>query len=368
MLAKKVFKGMAPYKPGKQIEDVKAEYGLEKIIKLASNENPFGYSPNVEQALPELIKSLEIYPDGYSTVLRARLAERLGIDGEQLIFGCGSDEIVEIISRTYLDEGTNTVMAHPTFPQYKHNALIEGAVVREVPLVDGYHDLKEMLNQIDDETKILWLCSPNNPTGSLINKEGFRYIMENCPDHVLVVVDEAYYEYIETDDAPDTVKELETYANLIVLRTFSKAFGLAGLRIGYGIASKEIATLLNITRGPFNTTSTAQKAALIALEDERFLQESVEKNIENKQQFMAFCDQEGLDYYDSQTNFLFVKLPVSGDEMFEHLLSKGFIVRSGDALGHPKGIRVTIGDREDMIELETHISEYLTSLKEGKKQ
>ncbi|QTM99651.1 histidinol-phosphate transaminase [Sediminibacillus dalangtanensis] len=368
MLAKKVFKGMAPYKPGKQIEDVKAEYGLEKIIKLASNENPFGFSPKVEQALPELIKSLEIYPDGYSTVLRASLAERLGIDGEQLIFGCGSDEIVEIICRTYLDEGTNTVMAHPTFPQYKHNALIEGAEVREVPLVNGYHDLQGMLNRVDDETKILWLCSPNNPTGSLINKEDFRFVMEKCPDHVLVVVDEAYYEYIETDGAPDSVKALETYANLIVLRTFSKAYGLAGLRIGYGIASKEIAMLLNITRGPFNTTSTAQKAALLALEDDRFLRESIEKNSENKRKFMAFCDQEGLEYYDSQTNFLFVKLPVSGDEMFEHLLSKGFIVRSGEALGHPNGIRVTIGNLEDMIELESHISEYLTSLKEGKIQ
>ncbi|WP_053219402.1 histidinol-phosphate transaminase [Virgibacillus senegalensis] len=368
MLAKEVFKGMAPYKPGKQIEDVKAEYGLEKITKLASNENPFGFSPKVEQALPELIKNLEVYPDGYSTVLRTKLAQKLGVDGEQLIFGCGSDEVVEIISRTYLDEGTNTVMAHPTFPQYKHNALIEGAEIREVPLIDGYHDLEGMLNQVDDQTNILWLCSPNNPTGALIGQNDFRYVMENCSKHVLVVVDEAYYEYIETEDAPDTVKALEEYPNLIVLRTFSKAYGLAGLRIGYGIASKEIATLLNITRGPFNTTSAAQKAALLALEDEAFLQDSVTTNIENKHQFMKFCDKEGLSYYDSETNFLFVQLPVSGDEMFEYLLSKGFIVRSGDALGHPNGIRVTIGKLEDMKELELYISEYLASLKEGKLQ
>ncbi|SDJ67501.1 histidinol-phosphate transaminase [Sediminibacillus albus] len=368
MLAKEVFKGMAPYKPGKQIEDVKAEFGLDRIVKLASNENPFGFSPKVKQALPKLIENLEIYPDGYSTVLRAELAAKLGVQGDQLVFGCGSDEIVEIICRTFLDEGTNTIMATPTFPQYKHNALIEGAEIKEVPLINGYHDLEGMLKEIDEQTKILWLCSPNNPTGSLINKEQFDYVMDHCPNDVLVVVDEAYYEYIETEDVPDTVKEIENYPNLLVLRTFSKAYGLAGLRIGYGIAREEITTLLNITRGPFNTTSTAQKAALIALKDQQFLEESLARNVENKHQFMDFCTKNGLPFYDSETNFLFVQLPVSGDQMFEYLLTKGFIVRSGEALGHPFGIRVTIGASEDMKQLESLMSSYLTAIKEGKAQ
>lgn len=362
MNGKAVFKGMTPYKPGKQIEDVKLEYGLERIVKLASNENPFGFSDNVKAAMPELVDNLEIYPDGYATLLRSALAEKLGVHGDQLVFGCGSDEVVEFICRAFLEPGMNTVMATPTFPQYKHNALIEGAEIKEVPLIDGYHDLDGMLAQIDEKTKVVWVCSPNNPTGSLVNRADFQEFMSNCPKNVLVVMDEAYYEYIETEDYVDTVKEVENFPNLIVLRTFSKAYGLAGLRIGYGVAQEEIATPLNIARGPFNTTTIAQKSALIALKDEEFLQTSLQRNIENKHAFMQFCDDQGLSYYDSETNFLFVKLPISGDRMFEHLLSKGFIVRSGEALGHPNGIRVTIGKREDMEELQQHMKDFLVSI------
>ncbi|MCT2537381.1 histidinol-phosphate transaminase [Aquibacillus koreensis] len=367
MKGKDIFKNMSPYKPGKQIEEVKKEYGLNKIVKLASNENPFGYSDQVEAAIPKLINHLEIYPDGYSTELREVLANKLEVDGDQIVFGCGSDEVVDIICRTYLEPGTNTIMATPTFPQYKHNALIQGAEIREVPLVNGYHDLEGMLEEVDEDTRVLWLCSPNNPTGCLIDRKSLEHVLQACPSHVMVVVDEAYYEYITTDEAPDTIASLKDYANLVVLRTFSKAYGLAGLRIGYGVASKEIITLLNITRGPFNTTTIAQGSALIALKDERFLKETISKNTTNKQAFLKHCDALGLEYYDSETNFVFVKLPVSGDEMFEHLLSNGFIVRSGEALGHPNGVRITIGKSEDMEELQQLMHAYLAPLKEENK-
>ena len=366
MNGKAVFKEMSPYKPGKQIQDVKLEYGLERIVKLASNENPFGFSDHVKAVWPELSESLEIYPDGYATLLRQELAMELNVQEEQLVFGSGSDEVVEFICRTFLEQGMNTIMAKPTFPQYKHNALIEGAEIREVPLIDGYHDLEGMLDRVDGETKVIWLCTPNNPTGSLIHRENFEQFMEQCPDHVLVVMDEAYYEYVETDDYPQTIKALEKYKNLIVLRTFSKAYGLAGLRVGYGVADEAITTLLNITRGPFNTTSVAQKAALVALKDKEFLQTSLDKNKQNKNAFMRFCEEQRLPYYDSEANFLFVKLPVSGDTMFEYLLSKGFIVRSGEALGHPGGVRITIGERKDMEELQQHIRNFLVALAEEK--
>lgn len=363
MNGKEIFKQMSPYTPGKQTEEVKKEYGLEKIIKLASNENPFGYSNKVKEAIPQLIDHLEIYPDGYTTKLREVLAQKLNIDGDQLVFGCGSDEVVDIICRTYLEPGTNTIMATPTFPQYKHNALIQGSEPIEVPLENGYHNLEAMLEEINGETKVVWLCSPNNPTGCLINEASFREFMEKCPEEVLVVVDEAYYEYVESKEAPDTIQALEKYPNLVVLRTFSKAYGLAGLRIGYGVASKEVTTLLNITRGPFNTTAIAQASALIALEDEEFLQSSQQQNSENKKHFIEFCKENGLTYYDSETNFVFVKLPTTGDELFEYLLRKGFIVRSGEALGHPNGVRITIGEKEDMEELQQLISTFLAPLK-----
>ncbi|WP_138416977.1 histidinol-phosphate transaminase [Aquibacillus sediminis] len=367
MQAKQVFNGMSPYKPGKQIEDVKKEYGLENIVKLASNENPFGYSPKVRQAIPDLIHHLEIYPDGYATALRESLSEKLGVDGEQLVFGCGSDEVVDLICRTYLEPGTKIITATPTFPQYKHNALIQGASVVEAPLTEGYHDLDGMLAKIDEETKVVWLCTPNNPTGCVINQTQFDDFMDRCPSDVLVVVDEAYYEYVQTEDYPDSIKALEEYENLIVLRTFSKAYGLAGLRVGYGVATKEVANVLNITRGPFNTTTIAQGAAMIALEDQQFLQDSIQKNGANKANFLAFCKEAGLEYYDSQTNFVFVTLPTSGDALCDYLLSKGFIVRSGEALGHPKGVRITIGKQNHMEELQQLISDFLETHKEETK-
>ncbi|MFB1050498.1 histidinol-phosphate transaminase [Paraliobacillus sp. JSM ZJ581] len=362
MKAKKVLKQMKPYKPGKQIEEVKKEYNLNRIIKLASNENPFGYSDEVKKALPALTTQFELYPDGYAAELREQLAKKHSIAKDQLVFGCGSDEVVDIICRTFLEPGTNTIIAKPTFPQYKHNALIQGATVKEIPLENGYHNLEAMLEAIDADTKVVWLCTPNNPTGCLISNESLAYFMNNCPDNVLVVVDEAYYEYVTVSDAPETIQSISQYTNLVTLRTFSKAYGLAGLRVGYGVASEDIANLLNITRGPFNTTTIAQQAAMIALEDTHFLQNSVNKTVENKQLFLTFLDELGLKYYDSEANFVFVKLPITGDKLFEHLLTKGFIIRSGEALGHPKGVRITIGHQQDMKELQDLLHDYLRPL------
>lgn len=359
MVGKKVLKQLAPYKQGMQINQVKEAYNLEKIVKLASNENPYGYSKQLKNTILDNIDELNIYPDGHAAQLRASLASRLSIKEEQLIFGNGSDEIVQIISRTFLYPGVNTVMATPTFPQYKHHALIDGANIKEIPTVDGYHDLKAMLQAIDEDTKVVWICSPDNPTGTLLPREDFYQFMDQCPQDVLVVLDEAYYEFIDESSRLNALASLATYKNLILLRTFSKAYGLAALRIGYGIMNEDIANQINIVRGPFNTSAIAQQAALVALDDQPFIQEVTEKNKTIKQSFETFLDKLGWHYYPSQTNFILVSTPVSGTEISQYLLENGFIIRPGELLGYPNTIRITIGTEEDMKQLQGLLKNYM---------
>lgn len=352
MDGKKVLKQLAPYKQGMQVNQVKETYNLEEIVKLASNENPYGYSEQVKNNLLKKVDEINIYPDGHTAQLRSTLAAKLAIDENQLIFGNGSDEIVQIISRTFLYPGVNTVMATPTFPQYKHHALIDGADIKEVPTIDGYHDLKGMLEAIDANTKVVWICSPDNPTGTLLPSADFYQFMDQCPQDVLVVLDEAYYEFIDEASRLNALSTLSTYKNLILLRTFSKAYGLAGLRIGYGIMNEDIASQLNIVRGPFNTSTIAQQAALIALDDQPFIQEVTEKNRSIKQSFEVFLDEIGWHYYPSQTNFILVSTPISGTSVSQYLLENGFIIRPGELLGYPNTIRITIGTEEDMKQLQ----------------
>lgn len=366
MEGKKVLKELTPYKQGKQTEEVKRAYGLERIVKLASNENPFGYSKKLDAYFSAQLPAFDIYPDGYTSELRSMVASKLHLNENQLIFGNGTDEIVQLVGRAFLYPGVNTVMAVPTFPQYRNNALIEGAAIKEVSTINGYHDLPQMLEAIDEKTNVVWLCSPNNPTGCLIPRDDFYSFMEQCPERVLVVLDEAYYEFIEDGLDPDAIGNLLTYQNLLVLRTFSKAYGLAGLRIGYGIANEDLIAKMDVVRGPFNTSSIAQKAALIALDDDEFITETLTKNQKNKNSFQQFLDSIGWSYYDSHTNFLLVNTPISGDEVFQHLLENGFIVRPGEGLGCPKTIRVTIGKESDMKQLQEVLYQLNQTLSEEK--
>ncbi|RSK27423.1 histidinol-phosphate transaminase [Bacillus sp. HMF5848] len=347
MEVKKQLLNLTPYKPGKPIEDVKREYGLEKIVKLASNENPFGFSNKVKDVLQKQMDSINIYPDGYAAELRNAVAEHLKVSPRQLIFGNGSDEVVQILCRAYLSPSKNTVMAKPTFPQYKHNAVIEGADIREVTLIEGAHDLEGMLSAIDENTAIVWLCTPNNPTGVYISEEDLLSFLSRVPNNVVVVVDEAYFEYVVAEDYPDSISLLANHPNLVILRTFSKAYGLAGLRIGYGIASEQLLQSIEPAREPFNTSKLAQAAAIAALSDQAFVNESVLLNHEGLEQFYRFCDQHNLTYYQSQGNFILMfHNSFTGDEMFQYLLERGYIVRSGNALGFPHAIRVTVGTAE----------------------
>lgn len=343
MQVKKQLLGLKPYQPGKPIEEVKKQFNLTKVVKLASNENPYGCSPKAKQAIMDELDQLAIYPDGYSASLRTRVAKHVNVNEEELIFGNGSDEVVQIICRALLNPEKNTVMATPTFPQYKHNAVIEGAEVREVPLVNGDHNLDEMIGKIDENTTVVWVCTPNNPTGTYVTKDNLLNFLTKVPKHVLVVVDEAYYEYVLAEDYPDTVSLLNKHSNLMILRTFSKAYGLASLRIGFGIANAELIRKIEPAREPFNTSRVAQAAAIASLDDPDFVADCREKNKKGLKQFYEFCENLNLDYYPSEGNFILIDFNRDSDEVFQALLEKGYIVRSGNALGFPTHLRITVG-------------------------
>ncbi|MBY9081664.1 histidinol-phosphate transaminase [Paenibacillus sp. HN-1] len=333
------------YKPGKPIEEVQKEYGLQKVIKLASNENPYGSSPSAKAAILAELDNLYLYPDGSAAELTSAVASHLGVKGENIIFGCGSDEIIALIARAFFLPGDETIMADQTFSVYKSNADIEGAVGIEVPLVNGTHDLAAMLAAVTDKTKVIWVCNPNNPTGTFVPEAELMSFLNAVPERVMVVLDEAYFEYATDLSYPDGIKLLDRYPNLVVLRTFSKIYGLAALRIGYGIGSPGIIKLINQVREPFNTSRIAQAAALAALGDKEYVKECRQLNADGRLQLQAEFQRLGLNHFPSQGNFIMVDVRVPASELFESLLRKGVIVRAGHRL-YPTWIRVTVGSQE----------------------
>lgn len=334
------------YQPGRTTDEVKKAYGLQEVVKLASNENPFGSSEKVKDCIREYAESFAIYPDGYATSLRSELASFLNVNEKQLIFGNGSDEIILMLSRAMLEPGKNTVMPTPSFPQYRHNAIVEGAEIREVELVNGAHDLDKMAESIDEQTAIVWLCSPNNPTGVYITDVQLRGFLDRVPEGVLVVLDEAYYEYVTASDYYNALDIIKEYKNVIVLRTFSKVYGLASFRVGYGFADESLIAQIDPVREPFNVNSLAQKAAASALSDQSFIEQCRTANKEGLNQFYAFCRDNNLSFYPSEANFVLIDFNCDSNELFEYLMSKGYIVRSGAALGIPGTVRVTVGSKE----------------------
>ncbi|MFY3792867.1 histidinol-phosphate transaminase [Ureibacillus sp. MALMAid1270] len=354
--------GMKAYQPGKPIEEVKREFGLEKIVKLASNENPYGYSPKVKAFLESDHTNHAIYPDGYAQNLRTVMANHLGVKETQLMFGNGSDDLIAIVTRALLYPGVNTVMATPSFSQYSHNAEIEGAEVRQVSLKDGKHDLKAMLEAIDENTSIVWVCNPNNPTGTIVSDDELTNFIQKVPSDVFIVLDEAYFEYVNSPEYKDTLHFVEEYPNVLVMRTLSKAYGLASFRVGYAIANEDIIKKLDPVRAPFNNSILSQKVAIIALEDQEFIQETTEKTALGKKQFVAFCEKHQLNYYPSQANFILFEVKADSDTVFKEMMKRGYIIRSGNALGAPGYIRVTIGTEEQNEEFLRLLEEVLTEL------
>lgn len=337
--------GLPVYQPGKPVEDVKRELGLSEVIKLASNENPYGTSNAVKAAIHQELEQLSIYPDGAAVGLTQALSEYLGVNPNQIIFGCGSDEIIALINRAFILPGDETVMADQTFSVYKSNADIEGAKSIEVPLKDGVHDLEAMLAEIGERTKIVWVCNPNNPTGTIVGESELARFLDRVPKHVLVVLDEAYAEYVTDASYPDGISLLAKYNNVVVLRTFSKIYGLASLRIGYGVGAPEVIKLINQVREPFNTSRFGQAAALAALADQDFVKECQTKNAEGIRYLYGQLDRLGLEYFPAHGNFVFINTKQSGAELFEKLMKLGIIIRAGFGK-YPSYIRVTVGTKE----------------------
>ncbi|KIL41556.1 histidinol-phosphate aminotransferase [Gordoniibacillus kamchatkensis] len=346
MQPKRTIVHLPVYQPGKPIEEVKRELGLTEVIKLASNENPFGCSPKVKEAIVKELENISLYPDGGSVELSGVLAKFLGVETDQLIYGAGSDEIILMIARAYLVPGDETVMATHTFPQYKHNCEIEGAVCIEVPLKEGTHDLPAMLAVVNERTKVIWLCNPNNPTGTMVTHDEVERFLEAVPSSVLVVLDEAYCEYNTTGKYPRSLELLKQYPNVIILRTFSKIYGLAALREGYGVGHPDVIRTINQVREPFNTSRFGQSAAIAAIQDQEFIAMCRDRNAEGIAYISGELDRLGLSAYPAHGNFMLIDVGRPAKLVFEALLRKGIIVRGGHALGFPTSIRVTIGSRE----------------------
>ena len=342
MKFKKHLRGTKPYNPGNPTEEVHNIYGLNDVVKLASNENPYGCSQNVQKAIISEFNKLSFYPDSRADKLREKLANYIGRDHDQLIFGNGTDELIRMICRAYLGPGTNTVITDLTFSQYKRNAMIEGAEVREVSHVNGRHDMKGIIDAVD------------NPTGEYVQESELIALLDNLNKDILVVCDEAYYEYVDASDFPDTVSLIGKYANLMITRTFSKAYGLAALRIGYGICQKNVVNDLEVVRETFNTSRLAQTAAIAALEEQTFIKECSKRNRKELEQFYSFCWRFGLSYFPSQANFILINLKRNADDLANRLLWKGFIIRPGSQFGCPTSVRITVGSsaqNDDLIAL-----------------
>ncbi len=341
-LAHPWLRDLVSYEPGKPIEDVARELGLEpsEIIKLASNENPLGPSLKALVAMREACERAHFYPDGGSYYLREAIAQKFGFERGNIILGCGSNEVIEFIGKAFLNPGDDIIAARHAFVVYKLMATLFGARTIEVPDPGFAHDLEAMLAAITPKTKEIFIANPNNPTGTLVSQDQIDRFMARVPDHVIVVFDEAYYEFLP--EPPDTLKYVREGRNVVVLRTFSKIQGLASLRIGYGIAKQEIIEVLGKTRQPFNSNGIAQAGALAGLRDEEHQQRTREITWQGRDYLQgAFADL-GLEFVPSHANFVLVRVG-DGKGTFNTLMKKGVIVRDMTAYGLPEWIRVSVG-------------------------
>ena len=341
---------LRPYQPGKPIEEVKRELGLTgEIVKLASNENPLGPSPKALEALARRLPHLALYPDGGCFELRDAVAKDLGVAGESLIFGNGSDEIIHLLGITFLTPGDEIVVADPTFVLYEAAATLARATTVKVPLTrpDYVHDTEAMADAFTDKTRLVFIANPHNPTGTAVGRAGIDRMIERLPARALLVLDEAYGEFVHDDpDFPAAIDYLRQGAPVIGLRTFSKMYGLAGLRVGYGVGDSAIIRALNQARSPFNVNLAAQVAAAAAVEDHDFVARTKRANREGMAKLTDAFTALGLPFIPSRANFVMVDTRRPCRAMFDSLLRQGVIVRTGDIFGMPTHLRVTIGTTE----------------------
>ncbi|HHS97516.1 MAG TPA: histidinol-phosphate transaminase [Chloroflexi bacterium] len=352
-----------PYVPGKPIEEVKREYGLQDVIKLASNENPLGPSPKALAALEKALREVHLYPDGQGYYLRQAIADHLGVAPEQVIIGNGADGVIVQTCLAYLDEGDEVIVGQSSFPVYDIYTHVMRARLVKVPLKDYRLDLEGMVEAITDRTKIVFVCNPNNPTGTIVTRDEVEPFLAKVPDRVLVVFDEAYYEFVDSPEYPDTLQYVRKgRRNVMVMRTFSKVYGLAGLRLGYAVAHPDTLAPLWRVKEPFAVNRLAQVAGIAALEDGEFVRRSVEANREGRRYLYREFDRLGLFYVESHTNFVLVRVGPKAREVVERLLQHGVIVRPCTGYDLPEFLRITVGSPEQNARLIAALGEVLTEV------
>lgn len=350
---------LVAYEPGKPIEETARELGLDpaSIVKLASNENPLGPAPMARDAMRAEVDGVHIYPDGGGYKLRTALAEKYDLGLENVVLGNGSNEIIELLCHCFLNQDAELIAAEHAFVVYKLMATLFGAKYVEVADPDFIHDVDGMADAITENTRLVFIANPNNPTGTMVGEEALDRFMDRLPEHVVAVFDEAYYEFLA--DAPDTLKYVREGRNVCVLRTFSKAYGLAGLRIGYGLASPEVSAILQKARQPFNANAMAQAAALAAIQDQDHVSNTLQTNKDGLAFYEKAFTERGMEYVPSVANFILVRVG-DGDGVFQAMLEKGVIVRAMRGYKLPDWVRISVGTQSENERCMEVLDEVLT--------
>ncbi len=358
-------KSIVPYPPGKPMDELEREYGVTNAIKLASNENAWGSSPKAIEAILETLADLHRYPDGSNFYLVQAIADKLGFSPDEVIIGNGSDEIIEFLVKAFVQNGDEVITSHPSFLMYQKVVQVRGGVNTVLPLKNMGHDLEAILINISDRTRLIFLDNPNNPTATIIKPVDLYGFLSKVPEHVVVVLDEAYVDFMDYDlqvDVYSLIKNSKGRCGVVSLRTFSKAYGLAGIRVGFGLMSAEVAGYLHRVRSPFNVNKLAQVAAVAALGDTEFYEKTLKGTKEGMEWLQKEITALGCTCYPSQTNFFLVDVGGDAADLYEAMLYKGVIIRSMKAYGYSNVIRITVGTMEENQRLLTSLAECLIDL------
>ena len=356
---------ITPYPPGKPLDELEREYGVTDSIKLASNENPWGPSPKAVEAITECLTGLHRYPDGSAYYLTEAIARWMGSGMDEIVLGNGSNEVIEFLTKAFVMPGDEVITSHPSFLMYQKFVQVRGGINKVVELRDMRHDLDEIARQVTAKTRLIFIDNPNNPCATFIGPDEFNTFIEKLPESIILVLDEAYVDFVPPEKRIDVlsyIRKPEGIAAVVALRTFSKAFGLAGLRIGFGLMHPEIATLLHRVRQPFNVNLPAQVGALAALGDTTHYNMTLNKTRSERERLQAAIDKLGCTSYPSSTNFFLIDVQGDANALYDAMLYKGVIVRSMAAYGYPNFIRITIGTEAENDRFLHAFSETLGSL------
>jgi len=341
---------ITPYPPGKPIEELEREYNITGSIKLASNENPFGPSPVAVEAMRDALENLHRYPDGSCYYLNRALSEHIGVASERIVLGNGSNEVIEFLVKAFVEEGDEVITSHPSFLMYQKFVQVRGGINHVVELRDMYHDLDAIADLVTERTRLIFLDNPNNPTGTFLGRDRLESFLAGLPEHVIVVLDEAYIDFVSEGESYDTISLIDDRGGrcgVVLLRTFSKAYGLAGLRVGFGLMSEQIATCLHKVRQPFNVNLVAQEGARAAIADDEFYRKTLRLTASGKEYLREGVERLGCTAYPSHTNFFLIDVKGDATTLYEAMLRRGVIVRSMRAYGFETFIRITVGTAEE---------------------